>query len=149
MCLSQVERDEIISTLESHWKYMFQAGFAIPLVSRLQEATAYHSKSPYYGTSNTTATRWAIERELSCILEQWCVETASKYRHVSHKLLDKDLFWLRVTESEDPNTVEIVLSPTILELYNGVSSINVFDWTNWSDEMLKNAYDDLAKMGEL
>ncbi|ELD8523342.1 hypothetical protein [Salmonella phage STP-4] len=145
MRLSQVERDEIISTLESHWKYMFQAGFAIPLVSRLQEATAYHSNSPYYGTPNSSETRMRIERELYSILEQWCDETASKYVHVAHKLLDKDLFWLTVVEGEDHNSIEIKLSPTILELYKGVSPINVFNWTSWSDAMLKNAYDNLVK----
>ncbi|EBS2632498.1 hypothetical protein DRX00_12085 [Salmonella enterica subsp. enterica serovar Gatuni] len=145
MHLSQIERDKIITALEKEWKHMFQAGFATPLVSRLQEATAYHSNSPYYGTPNSLETRMRIERELSTILEQWCDETASKYVHVAHKLLDKDLFWLTVEEGEDRNSIEIKLSPTILELYNGVSPINVFNWTSWSDAMLKNAYGDLVK----
>lgn len=147
MKLSQFERDEIITALENAWKYMFQAGFVIPLVSRLQETIAYRSNSYFYGLPNTLAVRLEIEMELTAILERWCNETAFKYRNLSDKLLNKDLFWLKVLECEDPNQLEIQLSPTILELYNGVSSINVFDWHNWSDAMLKNGYDRLVREG--
>lgn len=144
MRLPQIERDEIITALEKEWKYIFQVGFAIPLVTQLQRAITC-SKSPYYGTPNSPEMRMRIERELTTILEQWCDKTASKYVQVAHKLLDKDLFWLKVEEGQDRNSLEIKLSPTILELYNGVSSINVFDWSNWSDAMLKNAHDRISE----
>ncbi|CBW37893.1 putative uncharacterised protein [Salmonella phage Vi01] len=145
MKLSQCERDEIIGVLERAWKYEFQTCFVVPLISRLNEVTEYRFKSAYHGLPNTPEFRFGIERELMMILERWCEEAATKYRRISRELLDKKLFWLKVVESDDPCALNIQLSPTILDLYNGVSSINVFDWSNWSDAMLKNAHDRISE----
>lgn len=149
MKLTQYERDNIISQLEKAWKYEFQSSLVITLVSRVDEVTKYPSWSPYIYQPKTPALLRRIEYDMNEILNKWARDKIEQYPSLEI-LNDRSIFWIRVEEHPiDPCALMIVFSPEILLLGNGQSEINVFDWSKWTDDTLKNNYDDLVKKGRI
>lgn len=149
MRLSQCERDEIITALEKAWKHEFQLGLAISLVSRVKEVTQYPSWSPYLYQPKTAALIRKIQEDLTAILRIWAEENMERNPNLRGILDNTDMFYIRVTESEDPNSLDVLFSPDILLLHHGNSPINVFNWAGWSDDSLKNNYDKLLEKGKI
>ena len=146
MKLTQIEREEILAYLESipSLSAQYQMGLVVPLVSRIQEVTQYKSWSPYYGQPISAAIIYKMEDDFRSILEVWALEITSRYPKLAHILEDRSLFWIKVQVNDnDKNQIDVIFSPAIINMYQGISDFDVFDWTGWTDSMLINFYNDL------
>lgn len=149
MKLSQYERDKIINALEKAWKYEFQYSLVSPLISGINEVTQYPSWSPYIFHPNTSFLISRMEQDFNLMLEKWISLTARRYPKLASILNNRELFWVKVEETENPCALNVVFSPDIVLLSQGDSHIDVFDWSGWSDDVLENAYDGLIKKGKI
>lgn len=146
MKLTQIQREEILSYLNSipSLSAQYQRGLVIPLVSSIQEVTQYKSWSPYLGHPISTAFIYKIEDDFRSILDVWALEISSRYPKLAHILEDRSLFWIKVQVNDnDKNQVDVIFSPAIVNMYQGVADFDVFDWSGWTDNMLINFYNDL------
>lgn len=146
MKLTQIERDKILSYIESYpsLSAQYQMGLIVPLVSRIQELTQYKSWSPYIGHQISTAFIYKMEDDFRSILDVWSLEITSRYPKLAHILEDRSLFWIKVQVNDnDKNQIDVIFSPAIVNMYQGVADFDVFDWSGWTDSMLINFYNDL------
>lgn len=145
MKLTQIEREEILAHLESipSLSAQYQMGLVVPLVSRIQEVTQY-SWSPYYGQPISAAIIYKMEDDFRSILDVWALEITSRYPKLAHILEDRSLFWIKVQVNDNyKNQIDVIFSPAIINMYQGVSDFDVFDWSGWTDNMLINFYNDI------
>lgn len=149
MKLSQYERDKIINALEKAWKYEFQYSLVSPLIVDIKEVTQYPSWSPYIYQAKTPFLISKMEQDFNLLLEKWIGQTVRRYPRLSSILNNRELFWIKVEETENPCALNVVFSPDIVLLSEGNSHINVFDWSQWGDDSLENAYDRLVKKGKI
>lgn len=146
MKLTQIQREEILSYLNSipSLSAQYQRGLVIPLVSSIQEVTQYKSWSPYIGHHISTAFIYKMEDDFRSILDVWALEITSRYPKLAHILEDRSLFWIKVQVNDnDKNQIDVIFSPAIVNMYQGVADFDVFDWSGWTDSMLINFYNDL------
>lgn len=146
MKLTQIEREGILSYLNSipSLSAQYQRGLVIPLVSSIQEVTQYKSWSPYLGHPISTAFIYKMENDFQNILNVWALEITSRYPKLAHILEDRSLFWIKVQVNDnDKNQIDVIFSPTIVNMYQGVSDLDVFDWAGWTDSMLTDFYNDI------
>ena len=145
MKLTQIEREDLLSYIEFAMSSQYQMGLITPLISRVSEVTQYRSWSPYHGQPISTAIICQMENDFRNILDVWVSETVSRYPKLTHILENRNLFWIKVQVNDtDSCQIDVICSPAIINMYHGVSDYNVFNWSEWTDDMLVNFYKELG-----